>query len=333
MKKTVLAVAVGAALAAAGAAQADVTLFGTAHVSVDSIDNGTDGYLFVNSNDSNIGIKGSEEIEGGLKAGFVFQTSVWADDKTTTDLWNKDTYISLGGGFGEVKLGKIDSMVKQLFRKTDMFGNQIGDSRSMTSQGAGDGAPTDQIAYTTPDMGGVMVGAHFSPEDGTKDSATLGVGAMYSSGPIFAGVAYQNKGYATDDEVTLRAAGSMTFGAAKVALSLQSMTAAKGVDKADSTVFGVGGGFKLGNGMIKAQIFQASESDNSSKNGGMKFAVGYDHSLSKMTTAYAAFASVSNDDAGAYSVVGGGFDNGSTDSYFTAGEDSSGLSAGLIHKF
>ena len=86
MKKTVLALAVAAALAAPLAAQADTVLYGSARVSVDYNDekpglldkasgaSDPDGYWDVINNDSLLGVMGSEELGGGLSA--VYQLSL-----------------------------------------------------------------------------------------------------------------------------------------------------------------------------------------------------------------------------------------------------------------
>ncbi len=345
MKKTVLAVAVGAALAAAGVAQAETTIFGAAHVSIDSLDNGTDSYIYVNSNDSAIGFKGGEEIEGGLKAMWYFEQGIGTDGSGGT-LYDKNTYVGLGGGFGEIKIGKIDSLVKQVGRKADLFVNQLGDSRSITSKySSADLRPGDQIVYSTPKLGPAVIGVAFIPEDGKKNASAFAANVMIGLETMTFGVGYENYGkcYTTTcatvattgkAESTVRAIGAMNFGPAAVNFLVQSTTNGKGVDGQDYTAFGVGGAFKVGNGKIKAQIYSASETDNSSKNEGSVVALGYDHSLSKATMVYAIVAASSNGDAGTYTPSGGGHSNISKDNAApAAGDNTSGVSFGVWHKF
>jgi predicted porin len=59
-------------------------------------------------------------------------------------------------------------------------------------------------------------------------------------------------------------------------------------------------------------------------------ALGVDHKLAKNTSVYAVYAGISNDDA-----AGSGFTNSGHDGTVAAvtGEDSTGISLGMIHKF
>jgi predicted porin len=345
MKKSVIAIAVGAALAAAGAAQAETTIFGNAHLSIDSIDNGTDGYIYVNSNDSAIGFKGGEEIEGGLKAMWYIEQGFGMDGSsaTTPVIYDKNTYAGLAGGFGAIKIGRIDSLVKQVGRKADLFTNQFGDARSVTSKfTSADARPGDQIVYETPKLGPAVISVAFIPEDGKKDASGFAVNAMIGLETMTFGVGYESYGetytnatVATQEtESTIRGIGAMTFGSAQVNFLVQSTTNGKGVDGQDTTAFGVGGAFKVGSGKIKAQLYSSSENDNTPDTEGSVVAVGYDHNLSKATMVYAVFAASSNGDAGTFTPSGGGHSNIAKENQTpTPGDNTSGISLGVWHKF
>ena len=98
MKKSTLAVAVGAALVMAGAAHAEVSVYGKAHVSIDSLDNGDKSYIYVSSNSSRIGFKASEDIEGGLKAGFLAEQTITMDGAGTS-VFDRETYVEYANGY------------------------------------------------------------------------------------------------------------------------------------------------------------------------------------------------------------------------------------------
>ncbi len=346
MKKSVIAIAVGAALAAAGAANAETTIFGNAHVSIDSIDNGTDGYIYVNSNDSAIGFKGGEEIEGGLKAMWYIEQGFGMDGSSAganAVIYDKNTYVGLAGGFGEIKIGRIDSLVKQVGRKADLFTNQFGDARSVTSKfTSADARPGDQIVYATPKLGPAVISVAFIPEDGKKDASAFAMNVMIGLDTMTFGVGYENYGktytnatVATQkEESTIRAIGAMNFGAASVNFLVQSTTNGKGVDGRDTTAFGVGGAFKVGSGKIKAQLYSSSEDDNVPDTEGSVIALGYDHSLSKATMVYVTIAASANGDAGTFTPSGGGHSNVAAERQVpAAGDDTSGISLGVWHKF
>lgn len=355
MKRTVLAIAVGAALATAGVAQAEVKIFGKAHVSIDSIstmDTATKNksWLYVSGNASSLGFSADEDLGNGMKAGLKFDTGITADASKTASIFDRETYAYLGGGFGNVSIGKLESPLKMLGRKVDFFGDQVGDARNLTtdkvdvsttatpalSQGF-DTRPSSAIQYTTPDMGGAMVQVLYSPEEGKKDGALMVLSLGFGQGPLFVGAAYESHGNGmtntlTEDESVMRIAGSYAMGAAKIAALVQMETNIGGVDGLDRTTYGIGGSFKLSDaGTVKAQIYMAGEAKDTNNTEGTLFALGYDHTMSKNTTVYAAFASTTNGDNAAFTATGGG--HGSEQTTATAdGEASSAVSFGMIHK-
>lgn len=310
MKKSVLAAAVGAALVMAGVAHAEVSISGEAHLSLDSINNGSDSYLGLSSNTSSIAIKSTEEIEGGLKATVFYEQTVLMDTGSQAAVWDKQSYIRLNGGFGGATLGRVESPFKKLSRGVDFFGNQIGDSRNLLSQGMSnaDLRASNSLTYTSPDISGFTADVMYIPEDGVKTKSDgFQLVGNFNAGPIYVGAGYQslNKGFTQpvatgETETTLRLVGSYTMGDMKFAGLIQSGTAlngkkySSGTNKTDRTAFGLGGSYKLGAGAAKVQIYKVGESDVK-KDGAMEIALGYDHSLSKNTLVYVAYASTRND--------------------------------------
>ena len=57
---------------------------------------------------SSLGVKGSEELTEGLKASFLIEMSPAVDDNSTgaAGMWNRQSYVSLDGGFGALSIGK-----------------------------------------------------------------------------------------------------------------------------------------------------------------------------------------------------------------------------------
>ena len=109
MKKTLIALAV---LAASGAvmAQSSVTLYGIADIVVHK-DKGESARMTSGGvSTSRWGIKGSEDLGGGLNATFQFEQGI---DLTTGALKNSDApfdrqaNVGLNGGFGTLKFGKV----------------------------------------------------------------------------------------------------------------------------------------------------------------------------------------------------------------------------------
>jgi predicted porin len=118
MKKSLVALAV---LAAAGAAsaQSSVTLFGIVDAGVSYVDTKTNTatgsvkqsqYGLSNSgyNSSRIGFRGTEDLGGGLAAGFWLEAPLGNDSGniSSSNFFNRRSTVSLSGGFGEVRLGR-----------------------------------------------------------------------------------------------------------------------------------------------------------------------------------------------------------------------------------
>ena len=111
MKKSLVALAV---LAAAGAAsaQSSVTLFGILDASVShySVKDGQSQTVLGNGgyNSSRLGFRGTEDLGGGLAAGFWLEAPLSNDDGSQVRAFNftRRSTVSLSGGFGEVRLGR-----------------------------------------------------------------------------------------------------------------------------------------------------------------------------------------------------------------------------------
>lgn len=336
MNKKLLALAVAGAFAAPLAAQAEVSVYGLAHVSVDSLDDdgNTDG-LFISSNTSRIGFKGSEDLGAGLKAIWQLEQSVNLDE-TGGGFASMNSFVGLAGNFGAVLAGRHDTPFKVISRKTDLFADQIGDSRNLVSMVSIDYAgwdlrPNNVIAYASPNMNGLQVLAAYVTEDGTDDAHAYSMNVTYGNGPLWAGIAYELHGKALtaggDEETGIRLGASYSMGAIKVAGMYQTLSDLGGASGADADAWGLGVGFSFGNNVAKAQYYSV-ESDTTGD--ATMWAVGLDHNFSKTTTGYLAYASTDNDSGATYSVSGGGHgDNVNS----VAGGNPTGFSLGMIHKF
>jgi len=111
MKKSLVALA---ALAVAGvaSAQSSVTLFGILDASVShySVKDGQSQTVLGNGgyNSSRLGFRGTEDLGGGLAAGFWLEAPLSNDDGSQVRAFNftRRSTVSLSGGFGEVRLGR-----------------------------------------------------------------------------------------------------------------------------------------------------------------------------------------------------------------------------------
>lgn len=121
MKKTILAAA--AALAALTAhAQSTVEIYGTIDLEVDTTDRTAGDATLLRSSVgrktrlapsmssiSALGFRGTEDLGGGMKAGFVLEMQPTPDDGTLGNdgrAWGRQAFVSLTTPYGEVRLGR-----------------------------------------------------------------------------------------------------------------------------------------------------------------------------------------------------------------------------------
>ncbi|HEY1611589.1 MAG TPA: porin, partial [Paraburkholderia sp.] len=119
MKTTRIAYAIaGSALALAcqqSFAQSSVTLYGVADVSMRYLTNANannDGKLFMTNGaitNSRFGLKGTEDLGGGLKAIFDLESGINLQDGSFADtgrLFNRAAYVGLDSQYGTLTLGR-----------------------------------------------------------------------------------------------------------------------------------------------------------------------------------------------------------------------------------
>lgn len=343
MKKSLIALAV---LAASGAAmaQSSVTLFGIvdATYAIGRGDTSNKNQL-TNSgyNSSRLGFKGSDDIGGGLKGSFHLEAGLNNDNGAGagtnnnnqaapgTDpvingrnqglTFNRRSTVSLEGGFGEVRLGR--DYTPQFWSVTayDPFGtNGVGTTQMLNSDPSLVALrASNSLAYLSPAMGGVKVWFQTYLGENASTAAKAGNGnairVSFDQGPISAAVAFSSTttGAGTTSKTT-NVGGSFDLGAAKLMGALETE---KNTGAADIKSYMFGALVPVGAGTIRAAVSNAKQDVDKTS----KFAVGYVHDLSKRTSLYTTFASVSNKGAakqalnGAATPAGGkstGFDFG-----------------------
>lgn len=210
MKKSLIALAV---LAASGAAmaQSSVTLYGIADVYLGSnktgVNNATVRNTVVDSqtlNGSRWGLKGTEDLGGGLKA--IFQLESGFDISTGASqqggaLFGRQAYVGFSGGFGSVVAGRTYSPYDDVHGV--LTPNHDATVNSMAAV-AGWGALADYtprinnaIKYQSPDFGGitgsVLLGLGEDKTTALSASRTTALNVKYAAGPILAAAAFQQE--------------------------------------------------------------------------------------------------------------------------------------------
>jgi predicted porin len=326
--KKLIAIAIAAGMAAP--AMADTTLYGQLHASVDFLDSdgaGTRSETSVSSNSSRIGVKGSVDLDSGLKA--IYQAEWGMDtggaDSTGSTISNRNQVVGIAGGFGAVLLGRHDTPLKIVGRKADLFwSTQLGQNRNVTNPGTWDLRVNNVVAYQSPKMGGFQaLAAYVTDLGGTDQNNAFSVNGIYNAGPLMVGAGYETHNLnAAPDQDAWRLMASYKFGAAKVVGYYQDEDNGAA---ADATVWGLGASYKVSaNGTVKGQYYERNNAGTAADPA--LLAIGYDHKLGASTDVYAQYATISDG-----AKLGGAGHGESTQSL--TGGDSDGFSVGIRHKF
>lgn len=360
MNKRLLAIAVGAALVAGSAlvANAEVKLYGSLHMSLDRLDN-DEGLerSFVSSNASRIGVRGDEDLGGGLKA--VFQVETGGDDTANQSDGGggfpmdsgagglggtlRETFVGFKGGFGTALVGRYVTPYRQLGRKFDLFNEQIGDARLIIGQGGGgfDKRLSNTIRYESPKFGGADLIVQYSGNDGTDEAAAgtqnaFSTAVNWAAGPLFIGSAYEKHSTAAGQEETgIRLVGHFDVGGGfGVGALWETLSDLNGTSGADRNALGLFAKFKAGNNTFKAHLYDQDKIDNqASENGAKLWAIGVDHSFSKNTLMYLNYAAMDNDPNSTRTVSGSSQGHGERLAPTTGGKSPTGISIGMNLKF
>ena len=330
MKKHLIAAAVAAAVAAPVFAQSNVTIYGRLDAGYgqreDKVGGGattkTSGVQYANFTSSRLGLLGTEDLGGGLKASFNLEGDLGSSAVTSSTtagagfanfgFGSRQQWLNLQGGFGTVLVGKTDAMVKSIYDAFDAgySNNMIGSVDSMDAATNGTTRRDVTIRYTTPSFSGLTasIGMLKSSSDAsnldgkTEDNTGEEFGLRYASGPFSAGVAYRNadvkvEGTATPGSATsnqlkdLAIGASYNFGPAIVFAQYFDAENKNKVSNAetDEKFYAIGIRVPVG-----AATIYGSYVDGESKSGATKldregYQLGVKYDFSKRTYAYAAY--------------------------------------------
>ena len=179
MNKKLIALAVaGACVAPTVMAQTanPVTLYGRIYVTAESVeaDGGTAAQnantgnrVRVSDNASYLGVRGTEDLGGGLKAFFQLETA-FSPDAASGSFANRNSGVGLQGGWGSVLIGRWDTPMKVTQTAVDPWGDlTLGDiTGAALDQGNFSRRETNSIQYWSPNWGGFSVRAAVHGERG-----------------------------------------------------------------------------------------------------------------------------------------------------------------------
>ena len=229
MKKSLFALAALGAFAGAAQAQSSVTLFGTLDAGAVFITNGSlpssatapsagtastynattpstiygsgNGFAYYDSAiaSSQWGMKGTEDLGGGMKANFYLAGDANTNNggTNTEGIFRRGAWAGLQGGFGEVRLGtQANPIVTASASLMPLMGNTANGVRTAVGYSVKD-YNRNAIGYLTPVMGGFQAELQYAANNtldaGYSDGTAANLRAFYSVGALELNAAYQKR--------------------------------------------------------------------------------------------------------------------------------------------
>jgi predicted porin len=302
MKKSLLALAALTAFAGAASAQSNVTLYGRVDLSFNERMN-RDGQAIENGSGSRLGLRGSEDLGGGLAAVFNIEHRFNADTGisqgqvnvagqpvgSSVRFWSARSIVGLKGGWGQVVLGREYTTAflgSQLINDPWGWDTVAADATAqLTGAGIAKVRNDSAITYNL-NLGGFSFGAQYA--EATDDGGVArfqdnpyNFSAGWAGGPFSVNFGYEVTGeQGVDDAKVLTIGGAFNFGSFKLGGSYADGNFANGLD---SSAWMITGTAAFGQGEFRAMY---GEREIGNTKDIKSFAIGYHYALSKRTTIY-----------------------------------------------
>jgi predicted porin len=321
MKKSLLALAVLGAFASAASAQSSVTLSGSVDAGVKAL--GSNYSLGGSQSGYNaFTISGKEDLGGGMNAFFVlnhrFNIANGKQNTSTTsganDVFWRNSFVGLGGGFGDVRLGRMLMPLQDMNGGFDAF-----DTGYVGSTHTGGATATvranNAIYYRSPNFGGLTFHAAIAAAEGqylAETSGTFAAGGAafsipsallnserpqglslrYAAGPLNLGVAWDKN---TGDYDTIGVYGSYNFGFMTLFGQYETGTInnAAGTAEEDTDAYSISA--KIPMGAFTWKVGYLGLSSSRANGDGYKLGGGVEYALSKRTSLYSNIGQVGGD--------------------------------------
>ena len=346
MKKITLAIAMTLPLAAA--AQSFVTLYGRLNTSVETLrfsgapTRAPSTLNVVTSDGSYWGVRGAEDLGGGMRAYFKLEAGFQTDNgapTSPTQFFNRESYIGMGDtAWGSVQLGGQWAPGLWQSVRADPFQRFGPAGQPYLMQGSrGYTAHVDNaIQYLTPVLNGWSGRAYYAFGEGQPTGRAAAASVDYERGAFYAGALYEKTrvtaasvglGGASLTSWTASIASTYDFGLAKLHGQYQT-NSTEGVPRAKNYLVGIT--IPVDSGQVRASYLHRSAPNA----GASLVGVGYWYFLSKRTHMFANVAYLSNQGNAAFRMGPALAEQAALGTAGpVAGQSTRGMQLGIMHYF
>ncbi|MEK8086813.1 porin [Aquabacterium sp. A3] len=264
------------------------------------------------------GMKGMEDLGGGVKAGFMLESFLRPDTgasaRSSADVfWARAANVWLETGYGKLTLGRQGSLLFGNTLSYNPLGGGFGLSPAIRltfgafGNDKSDSGFSNAVTYSLPTMGGFKAAVQYQfGEDATSaEKGTYALSASYTSGPFSIGGAWQTVRSAEAPKPNFNAGEKQTFGMLGTSYNAGfakffaqygefSNSGFTGTARIDTKLYTLGASVpvtKAGTVMVAygESMEEAVEGGTTPDTDHSIFTLAYSHSLSKRTTLYTAY--------------------------------------------
>lgn len=360
--KSFIATSLTMAATSAMAQTDNVTIYGFLKVDTESVwAGGAKGGIArmgrVSNNLSVLGIRGVEDLGGGLQAFFQIESNVGVDTGSGA-LADRNDNVGLRGSLGEIFAGQyespyrfvsvyaIDPFTAGIFASNSIMGNGFTTAANAQSPASFDRRQKNLVQYSTPNFSGLVGKIAYAAREertATTDPSLMSALLTYENGPLYLAYGYeQHKDYFAAGTVDTgnKIGAAYTIGNTRLRFAWERLryepTASTNLRR---DAWQLAATHNIGNGQLRISYVKAGRSRGNAAagiggigkpgtaSGAQQFSLGYGYSLSKRTELWGAFTKLNNEQTASYNLSANAIPG------LSAGQNPAGVGIGITHKF
>lgn len=346
MKKSLIALAIASAVSApAFAATSNVDVYGRMSFSVDYANTNdpigdNDDIVAGRDNVSRVGLKGTEDLGGGLAAVWQVEAALNTGESSAVALRNTFIGVKSEAG-GTVVMGRHDTPYKLATSALDIFSDTAGDYNTIIGTTADgtifDNRAAQTIAYMSPNWTGFTFAlAYAAPKSVETANSNNGEGysamAQYANGPFFASLAYEtfsgDFGPSTPiyDVEAMKVGLGFRMDAFKLGAIYEDISDDESGSASSRDAYYINGMFTMGAWDLKAAYGISNDGESAVDTEFDTYSIGADYNLSKRTKLFGVYSAVNNGSGSEATLSTTGYDA-------VMGNDVEVFSLGVTHSF
>jgi predicted porin len=288
----------------------------------------------VSNQASRLGVRGSEDLGGGLSAFFQLETG-FAPDAASGTFANRNSGVGLQGSWGTLLIGRWDTPYKVAANRVDPFNDVTlaGFTTTMHDNGNFNRREANVVQYWSPKLGDFQARVHYAANEGrstTVNPSSNGISIYYDAKAIYLAASHEE--HKDQSGSTVAAAGRAEKGRQligrlrhagwELGVMLEKITRKNQPGKKAALVALT---YETGPHEIKGYVGRSDVNGGETEDAKIT-ALGYQYTFSKRSNLYLVYANIKNESGAANNF-------GQNDLNIVNGQDPRGFGIGMRHSF